>query len=192
MVDANSVAVLETGATATLACFKWLGRRNAALDKWVIPPAQPHPALAGFKFGKGRLGEVRFAAEISVGIAGGRGKFAAFLLAADIPLLLRQGALGALGGWQVDSNRNALSVVFSGEERNLLVTGSTNSVSYTKWGASVKRPELPNGGLRSSYAEDDLRQFDPQNFSGVGSSGKRRSGGFALVGSEEKNCAIAC
>ena len=68
-------------------------------------PAQAYPARARFQSGNGRLGEVRSAADIPVGVAGGRGKVAAFLLETGIPALLRRGALEALG-WQLGVPRN--------------------------------------------------------------------------------------
>ena len=86
------MAALDTGATANLARFEWLGHRNSVMEKFGAPPADPHPARAGFKFG-----EVRHAADIPVGIAGGRGIFTAFPTDTDIPALLHIGALGALG-----------------------------------------------------------------------------------------------
>ena len=58
----------------------------------------PYPAMARFKFGGGRIGEVKYAADIKVGFAGCRGVSTALVLEADIPALLRTGALGALGG----------------------------------------------------------------------------------------------
>ena len=54
--------------------------------------------MARFKFGGGRLGEVRCAADTKVGMVGRRGALAAFVLKADAPALLRQGAIEALGG----------------------------------------------------------------------------------------------
>ena len=72
-------------ATATLACSEWLGRRSSVLKKFGVPPAQAHPARGRFKFGDVRLGEGRYAADIPVGAAGGRGKVTASLIDADIP-----------------------------------------------------------------------------------------------------------
>ena len=54
--------------------------------------------MARFKFGCGRVGEAKFAADIKVGIAGRRDPFTALVLEADIAALLRKGALEALGG----------------------------------------------------------------------------------------------
>ena len=52
------------------------------------PDANPNPTIARFKFGDGRVGEVRYAADIKVGIAERGGAFTAFVLVADIPALL--------------------------------------------------------------------------------------------------------
>ena len=52
-----------------------------------------YPACARFKFGDGRLGEVRSAADTPVGIAVGPGKFTVFGLEASVPTLLRKAAL---------------------------------------------------------------------------------------------------
>ena len=69
----------------------------------------PYPAMARFKFGGGRIGEVKYAADIKVGFAGCRGVSTAFVLEADIPALLRTGALGALGG-QFDCERDISTI----------------------------------------------------------------------------------
>ena len=63
-----------------------------------VPKVTPHLTMARFKFGGGRVREVSHAADCRVGFAGRRGTFAAFVSGADIPALLRKGALGALGG----------------------------------------------------------------------------------------------
>ena len=55
---------------------------------------------ARFRVGSGRLGEVRHAAGIPVGVAGNTGKFAAFMLDSDIPAPLRKGAMVALASWR--------------------------------------------------------------------------------------------
>ena len=57
-----------------------------------------YPASARFKFGDGRLGRVRFVADVAVGTAGRKRALAAFALEADNPACLRIGALVALGG----------------------------------------------------------------------------------------------
>ena len=62
-----------------------------------LPRVSTYPAQARFEFGDGRMGDVRFAANITVGIAGAEGNFTAFVLDADIPASLRKGALEALG-----------------------------------------------------------------------------------------------
>ena len=86
--EAYSRALLATGATANLACFKRLDRRSSVLKEFGVLPAQQYPARARFEFGEGRLIEVRYAIDVPAGTDGGRGKFTAFLMGADIPALL--------------------------------------------------------------------------------------------------------
>ena len=69
--------------------------------------AVPYPSSARFKFGDGRIGEVNREADIKVGIAGHKGAFTAFALDAEIPSLLRKGALEALGA-QLDFDEDTL------------------------------------------------------------------------------------
>ena len=68
-----------------------------------------YPGCARFKFGRSRLGGVRSAADIPASIGRCRPNFAAFALEADVPALLRQGALEALGG-QLDVSCNMLTL----------------------------------------------------------------------------------
>ena len=103
VMDADSVAVLDTGATANLVRLKWLGHHNEILGRWGVPRPENDPACTRCRCGDGRLGEARCAADISLGIAGNRTKFTAFAVEADIPALLRKGAMGALGGQLVVS-----------------------------------------------------------------------------------------
>ena len=105
----DSVVVLDTGATANLACFRWLSRRNSLLEQKGFPRVLTYPAQARFKFGDGRAGNVCFAADITAGIAGAKGAFTACGLDADIPALLRKGASAALAG-QSDFARNTLTL----------------------------------------------------------------------------------
>ena len=88
----DSAVALETGATANLAYFRWLGNRNSLLEKRGFRRVSTFWACARYKFCDGRLGEVRFAAGNPVGLAGCRGTFAACALEADIPAVLRKGA----------------------------------------------------------------------------------------------------
>ena len=81
-----------------LVCFTWLDNHTSYSRKMGFPKVNPYPTMARFTFGDRRVGEVRHAAEIKVGIAGRRGAFAACVLDADIPTLLRRGALEAIGG----------------------------------------------------------------------------------------------
>ena len=73
------------------------------------PIISTRPEFALSKFGGGRLGEVCFAADIPVGIAGCREAFTARVLEADIPAQSRKGALEALGG-QLDFFRDMLTI----------------------------------------------------------------------------------
>ena len=98
----DSAVVLDTGARANLVRFSWLQRHNRILERRGIPRVTTYPSQARFRFVYGRLGEVRYAADIPVGIAGNTGMFTASVLEADIPALLRKGAMEALGG-QLDS-----------------------------------------------------------------------------------------
>ena len=86
-----SVVVLDTGAAANLVCFRSLAHHNRILERRGIPRVTTYPSQARFRFGDGRLGEVRHAAAISVG-------FTAFVLGGGVPALLRKGAMEALGG----------------------------------------------------------------------------------------------
>ena len=97
MCEDNLVA-LDSGAAANLVCFKRSENRNLLLGKQGLPRISTDPAGARFKFGDGRLREVRFVADVTVGDAGCQGALAAFALGADIPALLPKGALGALEG----------------------------------------------------------------------------------------------
>ena len=58
------MVVFDTGAADNLACFRWLGNRNLLVGKHGFTRAS-----AAF-FGDGRVGEVRSAADITVGSAG--------------------------------------------------------------------------------------------------------------------------
>ena len=52
---------------------------------------------------------MRHAADVPAGAAGNKGKCTAFVLEADMPALLRKGAVEALGG-QLDFSRDALAL----------------------------------------------------------------------------------
>ena len=54
----DSAVVLDTGATANLACFRWLSRRNSLPEQKGFPRVLTYPAQARFKFGDGRSGNV--------------------------------------------------------------------------------------------------------------------------------------
>ena len=98
VLRADSVAVLNLGATANLVCFRWPERRNRFLGRHSLQRVSVYQLEATFRFGDGRVGEVRYAAGITVGIVGNKGTFAASVLDADSPALLRDAAADALGG----------------------------------------------------------------------------------------------
>ena len=173
-MDADRALVPHTGTTANLV-------RNKISECWGTPRAETHPACARFKFGAGCLGEPHYVSETPVGIAGNRGKSAAFAPGADIPASLRKGALEAPCG-QSGLSRNisasrkqggnislkltslrryVLSVAPLGEEQSKYVTGPTLSAAYSVWAASKRRPNLLNGGLRLPYEKNGLYRFDP-------------------------------
>ena len=56
------------GATANLACFKWLQYRGNSQAKCGVPAAEANLAVASFKFGSGRLEQVQFAARAPAAI----------------------------------------------------------------------------------------------------------------------------
>ena len=77
--------VLDAGAAASLARFRWLDNRSQLLEKHAFSHVLTHPACARFKFGGGRLGEVRSAADITVGNAGCKETSTVFALDAGVP-----------------------------------------------------------------------------------------------------------
>ena len=90
--------ILDTGTAANLACSQWLNRNNSMLGKMGPPRVPTYPAQERFKFGEGRMGDVRFAADKTRGIAGAKGNSTAFVLDADIPALFRKMVSESLGG----------------------------------------------------------------------------------------------
>ena len=131
-------------------------------------------------------GEVKHAADIKVGVAGRRGAFTAFVLDADIPAVLREGALEALGG-QLDFERDALSFRTHGMNDPLNANemghyvlrvvefdkgpprwgrGPCLAASYFEWSFSGKRPRVSEGGLHLPLKESGrLRYVPPKEFS---------------------------
>ena len=122
---------------------------------------------ARFKFGHGRIGDMRFVADITVGIAASTRNFTAFISAANIPALQRKGALAALAG-KLDFSRGKLtlgfcgvdmpfggndmgryfsSVVDSGGRRGELASNPNLSAPTVEWAFSKKGSNLPNGGM---------------------------------------------
>ena len=96
--EKGSVVVLDTGATANLVCFRCLDHHNRLAERHGFRRVSTYPQKARFRLGDGRVGNVRHAVDIPAGIAGNTAKLTAFVLRADIPALLREGATEALGG----------------------------------------------------------------------------------------------
>ena len=86
--------VIGTGASANLDGAKWLNNHNAIPKALGRPLAKIAPAFASFRYGDGRVGDVRRAAIIPNGIVGADADIAD----ADIPALLDKEALETLGG----------------------------------------------------------------------------------------------
>ena len=93
----DSAVASDAGATADRVRFCWIARHNRISERRWIPRVATYPPHARFRYGGGRLGEVRRAADFPVGIAGNKGMSTAFALETAIPALLRQGAMGLLG-----------------------------------------------------------------------------------------------
>ena len=176
---ASSVVVLDTGATANLVCRAWVANRNLFLGELGMEKVRLYPSAARFKFGDGRIGEVQYAANITVGIAGRKGTFTAFVMDAEIPALLRKGALEALGA-QLDFAKDTLllerhgicvplglnamghyimSVAEFGRGGTKRTRGPQFSASYFEWPLMDQRPDLSDGGLHLPMKESGLLRF---------------------------------
>ena len=88
-IEEDSVVVSDTGATASLVLSRWLADRDLLLGKCGLPRDDTCPALSRFKFGGGRMRDVRFAADITAGVAGSNGDLTSSVLRADIPAFSR-------------------------------------------------------------------------------------------------------
>ena len=58
VMDADSVVVLDTGASAILVRYMWLGHHSNFSERWGVPRVETYPACARSKFGDRRFGEV--------------------------------------------------------------------------------------------------------------------------------------
>ena len=94
----GSVGILDAGATANLVCVRWLTHHDSFLGKMGLPRGPTNPAKARLKFGGGRMGDARFAADITAGIAVCGSNFTASVLDAYTPAFLSKQAVEALGG----------------------------------------------------------------------------------------------
>ena len=136
--------------------------------------AAPSPSSARFKFGDGRTGEVKHAADSKVGVAGCKGACAAFVLGAEIPALVCEEALEALGA-QLDFEKDTLSRLRHGVRVPLRVNamghyvvsvvefgrGPNLAASRFEWAVAEKRPDLSDGGLHVPLVGSGLNRFDP-------------------------------
>ena len=89
--DEDSAVALDKGAAAILVRFRLIKGRGTRRYR-------PIRHLHAFASAICRLGEVRHAADIPEGIAGNKSKSTAFATDAEIPALLRKGAMEAPGG----------------------------------------------------------------------------------------------
>ena len=177
----DSVVEWDTGDTADLARFHWLGYPNQLLESRGFPRVSAYPSKARVRIGDGRIGEVRRGADIPAGVTWRKGKCTAFALDADIPALMRDGVMESLGGQSEFSRdslvlvkqgvaialrvnrvgRYILCVVDFGEDASRQVRGPAVSASHFGRAFFRKIPNMPNGGLHLPYTEDGLYQFDP-------------------------------
>ena len=83
--EEDSVFARDTRATASMACFRRLEQHNRHLGRNRLRRVPAYPSKAGFRFGDGRLGDVRHAAYVPAGIPGSKDRFTAYVPDADIP-----------------------------------------------------------------------------------------------------------
>ena len=119
------------------------------------------------------MGDVRFAADITVGTAGTPGRFATFVSDSRIAASLCKEALGALGG-QLDGHRDILTSGFLGVDIPLNVNdmwryilsavafcgrrGESSRYSHfpatpVAWALSKRRPNLSNCGIHLPFPD---------------------------------------
>ena len=160
---------LGAGATANLACFRCLAHHDCILEKAGVSRVSTYPPCARFKFGDGRLGEVRHFADSPVSFVGEKGKFTASVLKADIPAFLLKGASEALLG-QSDCSRDILTLrqqrvhippKVNGLGHTGVREGPTLSASCLARASTNKRPGSPTGGLRLPCLVDGLCRCEP-------------------------------
>ena len=171
----------DIGSTANLVRFRRVAHSNSLFAKMGLPRIMTYGALANLKFRDGRMDDVRYAADISADIAGAKDNFAAVALAADLPALLRKGALGALRG-KLDFSWYSLTFGFRGWEFPSwsMIWGATCRASRILMGVvaiehatPVFRPPWVEvafsrmrlnpacGGIRLPFAGDGMCSFTP-------------------------------
>ena len=89
-----SKVILDTVALANLVGADWLNNRNAIPNALGRPQAKITPALASFRCGDGRVGDVHRAAIIPIAIVVYTRHFMAYVADNDIPVLLGKEASG--------------------------------------------------------------------------------------------------
>ena len=115
---------------------------------------------------------MKHAADITVGTAGCKGAFTAFVLDAEIPASLRKGALRAPGA-QLNFDKDTLSLVIYGAWAPLRVnatghyilsmaefgSGPNLAASYFERSFLEKRPDLSDGVTHLPLADSGLLRF---------------------------------
>ena len=175
----DSVAALDKGATANDVWVRRLDNRNRLLEQHGLLQVSVNQSKARFRFGDGRQGEVRHAADETVVIAGTQGAFTASALNADIPASLCEGAINALGG-QFGFSRDllvsrsigvpiplrvtrmghyVLSAFDFGKDPSGRARDPVNSASFFE--IIRKNPDLSRRRIQFPYAEDGSCDFRP-------------------------------
>ena len=90
------------------ACFwsragngRYSQKRNRLLERRGFQRPSAYPSKARFRSGYGRVGEVRYAADLPAGVAAYKGKFTASARDAEIPALVRKGAMEHWAGSRI-------------------------------------------------------------------------------------------
>ena len=87
----RSDVVLDSGATANLACSEWIRIRNGLLKNAGYQEAAPRPALARFRFGDEHVESAQNTAEFPIALAGQMGVLFTFLAEQTIPASMGEG-----------------------------------------------------------------------------------------------------
>ena len=134
------------------------------------PLAKITLAFSSFRYGDGRVGDVRRAAVVPVAIVGYAGRFMAHVVDADIPALLRKVALETLGG-----HRNFRERVLTLESLGTDIPLEMSAVGHLLLNVadfpeskSAGRPDGRNkGGARRGVHDNGTVCYDALFFLGV-------------------------